>query len=1319
MSQNFPKNKSVPGSLSRHQSADEENFEKEFDKIFHSEKEHLPNLKPDATGEIDEERKNYYRSASIDETASLETTSASSTRKVSESEPLQDQGVRHAASDGSLSWNLEGDHSREDFQHNNPILSKRKTSSGSKHRKSSDDKSGKPIKKASTASALQGIPESYILEDEKQDKTEGESTTSFPWKTERHDEPVVYTEDAEEEEEEDDTNKHSGVKFSIGFGGDDEPEEPEDADEDEHHKEKGYRQNRHKKTRKAGPRKMSTDYASLADESGNLQEADLEEIAGHRFEKTKGPSVHQPKRSVMKIGRDELEDIGKDVRMMKSLGYGYDSELDHTPHALFIEMDELDGDQWEERARWIKYEEDLEAERGEWGKPHVSSLTFHSLINLRLCIEGGTLMLDIAVKDLPSLVHRVVEDLSEKDIISEDMKEKVLRVLLFRHKHVHPHENTFRFGLKRSMSQRSMQSLVEEAKKFSRTASEEAKQSPEKVDPQSLNSIENGFGSKDNQQLVGFKGLARSATASSSFRRIDSIDNMMKARKQNIITCMEDGTEGAIVLVGAMDEIDKPIVAFVRLAEAIIMPNTIEVSLPVRFIFILLTPSKNFNMDPHEIGRSFSTLMSNPDFALVAYKVEEKNEILHAINTFLDDSVVLPPGDWDRKHIMPVKEIMEMKQRRKNRKFMQDGVIEVGEVLKKKEDEQEEDGPPKRNPLDRTSVPFGGLIDDIKCRYPKYLSDIKDGLNAQCLAAIIFIYFACLSGAVAFGGLMAAKTGNAIGISETLVISCVAGIIFSLFSGCPLIIIGSTGPVLLFDEALYNFCESTLPDQFLYWRTWVGIWTFVIAVLVAGFQGSFLVKYFTKFMKDIFAMLVSVVFIYEAINKLVKIFKKHPLLATTAYCYNYDTLPECYTDATHTNVTEEGSSMVSLLNHITNVTVHFNTSDEILYCENSEILSKPQPNTALLSAILMFGTFFIGYFLRLFRNSQYLGRNARRALGDFGVPIAIVIMVLLDYGAGDTFTEKLRVPDGLDVTDPDQRGWFIPPTGKPGGEALPIWAMFAAFLPAILIYMLLFIETSICELIMIEKTKDEKGAGIHLDLVILGLINMGCGLFGGPWICAATVRAVAHVSALTVFAPSHIPGESAKAIGVRDQRVTFFVVSVMLGVSVALAPVLKQVPFAVLFGVFLYMGVSGMNGIQFFDRVKLCFMPTKHHPSVTYTKKVKTWRMILFTVLQAVGLALLWAVKSSPAALAFPFFVVAMIPYRWCMKFIFTQVELDALDGPTAGASYDKDEDEEEDFYETANAVPVAQPSQLGLHKAMLGLVNMTQVIQNKPSSTE
>ena len=55
--------------------------------------------------------------------------------------------------------------------------------------------------------------------------------------------------------------------------------------------------------------------------------------------------------------------------------------------------------------------------------------------------------------------------------------------------------------------------------------------------------------------------------------------------------------------------------------------------------------------------------------------------------------------------------------------------------------------PPKKedDPLERTGRPFGGLIRDVRRRYPKYLSDFKDALNAQCAAAVIFIYFAALS----------------------------------------------------------------------------------------------------------------------------------------------------------------------------------------------------------------------------------------------------------------------------------------------------------------------------------------------------------------------------------------------------------------------------------------------------------------------------------------------------------------------------------------------------------------------------------------------
>ena len=57
---------------------------------------------------------------------------------------------------------------------------------------------------------------------------------------------------------------------------------------------------------------------------------------------------------------------------------------------------------------------------------------------------------------------------------------------------------------------------------------------------------------------------------------------------------------------------------------------------------------------------------------------------------------------------------------------------------------------------------------------------------------------------------------------------------------------------------------------------------------------------------------------------------------------------------------------------------------------------KNQPNTALLSLLLMFGTFAIAQYLRFFRNSKFLGRRVRRMLGDFGVPIAILVMVGVD-----------------------------------------------------------------------------------------------------------------------------------------------------------------------------------------------------------------------------------------------------------------------------------------------------------------------------------
>lgn len=120
-----------------------------------------------------------------------------------------------------------------------------------------------------------------------------------------------------------------------------------------------------------------------------------------------------------------------------------------------------------------------------------------------------------------------------------------------------------------------------------------------------------------------------------------------------------------------------------------------------------------------------------------------------------------------------------------------------------------------------------------------------------------------------------------------------------------------------------------------------------------------------------------------------------------------------------------------------------------------------QPNVALMCLLLCLGTFLGAYYLRIFRNSHYLGRSARRAFGDFGVPISIVVFVLIDYLSG-VKTEKLLVPEGISPTMPG-RDWFV----LPGNIPLPVAVLCCV--PALLAYILVFMETQISELVSLFK----------------------------------------------------------------------------------------------------------------------------------------------------------------------------------------------------------------------------------------------------------
>ncbi|KRF84378.1 anion exchange protein 3 isoform X5 [Drosophila novamexicana] len=998
----------------------------------------------------------------------------------------------------------------------------------------------------------------------------------------------------------------------------------------------------------AGARRISVQPEDTA-----LEEADLNELRSHRSDDPRALRRHKIHHSSIKLR--ELPQITISPFQKQR------PEVDHSPHEIFVQLDELTGvgddREWKETARWIKYEEDVEEGSDRWGKPHVASLSFHSLLNLRRCLETGVVLLDLNEKDLPAVAYRVVEQMVVDDLININDKPSVMRSLLLRHRHVNEHQGVLPFTKRKYNSYTSLQNLSggTDDKKI-------------KIMPAS----EIGGSKRSNELKIDMKDDMYSS----------SQEDLKKLQNDTILKRIPAGAEATTVLVGAVEFLEQPTIAFVRLSEGVLMPTLTEVPVPVRFMFVLLGP-RNFDLDYHEVGRSISTLMANEHFHAIAYKADDRRDLLSAINEFLDDSIVLPPGNWDRHDLLPFDELKAKKDWIRTRKIKalqvkrDSEMIKIGrdeeKVLLEKQalgaitgpggpggdggDDDDDDGKKKKpSPMDKTHRLWGGLRNDLKRRMPMYKSDILDGLNTETLAATIFMYFACLSTAITFGGLASAKTDSWIGISETLVACSFVGIVFHCLSCQPLVIIGTTGPLLLFDEALMVFCTENNFD-FLSLRVYVGIWLIIIALCVSAFEGSVYVRLLTRFTQEIFSALITLIYIVETMMKLVSIYKLNPLLAD----YNLPP-PTLVEHESATNATNFNMS-VSLLNASTTL------------APPTPKLPINQPNTALFCTILTLATFVVAYYLKLFRNSHFLGRNARRALGDFGVPISIAIFVLVDYLVPSVYTEKLVVPEGLSPSDPTKRGWFI------GFNTFETWVPFACVVPALLVYILIFMESQISELIVDKPERGlKKGSGLHWDIVLLCLLNTFCGLFGMPWHCAATVRSVTHVSSVTVMSRTHAPGESPRIIDVKEQRLSGFFVCVMIGLSVLMSPLLRLIPMAVLFGVFLYMGVASMSGVQLFERIRLYFMPVKHYPPTNYVKRVRPWKLHLFTTIQVLCLAVLWAVKSSKFSLAFPFFLILMVPIRQQMASLYKPEELQALDGSEA-----KNDEDEPDFYEQTN----------------------------------
>lgn len=607
------------------------------------------------------------------------------------------------------------------------------------------------------------------------------------------------------------------------------------------------------------------------------------------------------------------------------------------------------------------------------------------------------------------------------------------------------------------------------------------------------------------------------------------------------------------------DAIKKPVVLFVRLKHGVNLgaPDGIA----TRYIFLLLG-SKAQTTQHLDTLASIARLMSDNVFHFETTYAKNQQDVLDAIERHVNRNVLsLPP-----------------KPR------------EVSEGLK------------------TSPRMFAGLKADIQRRLPHYVDDFVCGFRGKTLASIVFMFFACLAPAVTFGGFMGLETNGAIGAPEMLISTAICGLVYALLAGQPLIIIGGIGPLLIFTIILYQLCvDMGQGDKFLGIYGWVGLWTAFLTVLLAVTNASNLMKYFTRFTDEIFSALMSLIFIYKAVQAIVATFAESGEGA-------------------------DGSA-----------------------------------EKALLALVLAVGTFYIAMTLAGFRRSKYLFPWMREFVADFGPSIALGCMIAVAWWLGDASTlDTLELGNSAGAGDATSSSWIV------DLWSVPLWIKFAAVGPAILASVLIFLSQNItARLVNSPENKLTKGDSYHLDLAVIGGLVGLCSLFGWPWMVAATVRSLAHVRSLAVIEDSVRDGKSHdEIIHVLENRITGVAIHLLILGTLLVLPLLKYVPMATLYGIFLYMGFVSLRGIQFIDRLGYWLMDSALYPINHYTRRVPTRTIHLFTLVQFVCLAVLCLINVSPyepIRILFPIFIALLVPIRTMLSHFFDADHLaflDADEGP-------------------------------------------------------
>ncbi|XP_062430473.1 solute carrier family 4 member 11 [Rhea pennata] len=637
-----------------------------------------------------------------------------------------------------------------------------------------------------------------------------------------------------------------------------------------------------------------------------------------------------------------------------------------------------------------------------------------------------------------------------------------------------------------------------------------------------------------------------------------------------------------------------------------------ENSCEVRFVILVLAPPKmKSTKTATEVGRTFATMFSDITFRqkLLETKTEEefKEALVH------------------QRHLLTV----------------------VHQRPSAKSDGHKSHSPRPLKLHEFLNV-GKGISDDIARRFPVYALDFTDGVIGnnkaigKYITTMIFLYFACLLPSIAFGSLNDENTRGAIDVQKTIVGQCIGGLLYALFSGQPLVVLLTTAPLALYINVIRGICDDYHLD-FSAFYAWIGLWNSFFLVVYSLFNFSLLMKLFKRSTEEIIALFISITFVFDAIKGIAKVFKKYYYHGRTGESYlekaRIDAIPSLGINTTFLMNSSVSRSM-SLENQTGTHDVHYGRE------------------TAVLSLMLMLGTLWLGHTLYQFKKSPYLHARVREILSDCALPISVLTFsVVGSYIFKEIEMSKFNY-------NPSESLFVLAPV-----RSLSIGSVMSAMGLGFLLSMLFFIEQNIvASLTNAPENRLVKGTAYHWDLLLVALINTGLSIFGLPWIHAAFPHSPMHVRALAYVEERVENGHIYETIvSVKETRLTSLVANFLVGLSFLLLPFpLQWIPKPVLYGLFLYIALTSIDGNQLFERVALLLKEQTAYPPTHYIRRVPQRKIHYFTGLQVLQLLILCGFGMSPLPymkMIFPLIMIGMIPIRYnLLPRIIEAKYLDAMD---------------------------------------------------------